>query len=207
MPNDVERAGQIVAELRFKRDALVAHGIELNEQRQQVSYAAHTGDAAARKKLDNINREAALHDSERRSLDAAISEAAARVSQAQAAEAREQDRANALALREELQMFCQHAMGLDEAFTKIVEVAPALQESLSKMHSLGCDFPSHEQLGVLGYNCVLTALRQTPWDRRFDPIPPNLRRDFTTLVMGWHDKIEADIAARLGEFEQNAEAA
>jgi hypothetical protein len=92
MPSDIEHAERIVNELRAKRDALVAHGVELGERRVTLAFAAHTGDAAARKQLDAINRESALHDSELRSLDAAVSEAGARVKQAQAAEAQAQAR-------------------------------------------------------------------------------------------------------------------
>jgi hypothetical protein len=95
---DVEQAERVASELKAKRDALVAHGIELGEQRQHVAFDAHTGDGAARKRLDTINREAALEDSELRSLDAAIAEAGGRVEQARATEAQERDKANAARL-------------------------------------------------------------------------------------------------------------
>jgi hypothetical protein len=51
-----------------------------------------TGDAAARKNLDAINREAALHDSGLRSLDAAIAEAGKRVEAQRASEQQAQAR-------------------------------------------------------------------------------------------------------------------
>src|SRR5258708_13720243 len=86
--SDIERAEKILHDLRAKREAAVAHGHSLGEERTQLAFGAHTGDAAARKKLDTINREAALHDSELRSLDCAIAEATARVERARQAEER-----------------------------------------------------------------------------------------------------------------------
>jgi hypothetical protein len=113
---------------------------------------------------------------------------------------------SALALREELQAFCKHAMQIDDALGVVVEASAALRESLVKMHSLGTSFPSSDQLDVLGKICVLTTLQRTPWGRHFEPIAPNQRRNFTALVMTWHDTIERDIAARLGEEEEETAA-
>jgi hypothetical protein len=107
MSSDVEQAEKTLVALRSKRDALVAHGDELGEQRQHVAYGAHTGDAGARKKLDTINREAVLHDSELRSLDAAIAEAAERVKQAQAAEVQAANRQKAEAARKHVDEFAE----------------------------------------------------------------------------------------------------
>jgi prophage tail gpP-like protein len=77
--NDIEQAEKTLAGLKQKREALVAHGHSLGEAQGRISYSAHTGDKAARAKLDKLNGEAALHDSELRSLDAAIEEARSRV--------------------------------------------------------------------------------------------------------------------------------
>jgi hypothetical protein len=81
--------------LRSKRDALVAHGVSLGEERGKISFSAHTGDKTARSKLDKLNADLALHDSELCSLDAAISESAVRVERARQAQARAVDRQRA----------------------------------------------------------------------------------------------------------------
>src|SRR5207302_628746 len=73
--NDIEQAEKTLVALRSKRDALVAHGVALGEERTQLAFGAHTGDDKARKQLDAVNREAALNDAEQRSLGCAIAEA------------------------------------------------------------------------------------------------------------------------------------
>src|SRR5258708_21824503 len=93
MMSDIERAEKTLRDLRAKREAAVAHGVALGEERTQLAFTAHAlGDSKSRKRLDEINRESALHDSELRSLDAAISEAAARVERAHQAEQQAQGR-------------------------------------------------------------------------------------------------------------------
>jgi hypothetical protein len=55
----------------------------LSEERTRLAFGVHAlGDAKARRRLDEINRETALQDSELRSIDAAIAEATARVNRA-----------------------------------------------------------------------------------------------------------------------------
>jgi hypothetical protein len=54
----VEEAQRILAQLEERRAALVARGQELATVRASHAYAAHAnGDAAARAKLDQVNRE------------------------------------------------------------------------------------------------------------------------------------------------------
>jgi hypothetical protein len=61
MPSDIEQAEKILTELRGKREAAVAHGHSLGEERTQLAFGAHAlGDTKARKRLDEINRETAL---------------------------------------------------------------------------------------------------------------------------------------------------
>jgi hypothetical protein len=100
-----------------------------------------------------------------------------------------------------LQEFCKDGMRLDEALAVVAEAASALPDRLTKIHGLGSAFPSHQQLETLGYISVLTALRQSPWAHRFEPVPPNQRRNFTALLMQWHDTIERGIQQRLGEVD------
>jgi hypothetical protein len=204
MSDDVEKCERTISELEAKRQACVARGVALADERSAIALEACTGDAKAGKRLEQIHSGLVTQASELAAFDAALKAAASHLAAAQQAEARAQDRINALALREELQAFCTHGMKIDDALAVIVEASAALRESLTKIHSLGSAFPSHDQLDVLGKACVLTALRQTPWDRHFDVVPPNQRRNFTGLCMQWHDTIERDLARRLGENEEAA---
>ena len=93
--SDVDQAEKTLDTLRAKREALVAHGVELGEESAKISFAAHTGDTGARQRLNKLNAEIALHESELRSIDAAIAEATKRVAAADAAEAQAANRVRA----------------------------------------------------------------------------------------------------------------
>ena len=77
--NSVADAERVLAELEAKRAACVTRGTDLADERASVALAAHTGDAAARKKLDALNRESAEHASELRSIDEALKAAAVKL--------------------------------------------------------------------------------------------------------------------------------
>jgi chromosome segregation ATPase len=68
----VEKAEAVVAQLEQKRAACMKHGTELQDERANVALDAHTGDAKARQRLNEINSEIAVHASELASLDAAM---------------------------------------------------------------------------------------------------------------------------------------
>lgn len=197
--SDVETAERIVADLAAKRDILTARGADLSSERQAIAYAAHTGDKAARKRLDAVNAESAGLAAEAESLDAAIAEANIRVIAAQEAAALAEDRERARELRATLADFRQCGRSLSETMARLVADSVRLQELLTKINALGAANPSHAQLNVLGQLALLTALRQTPWGRDFEPVAPNSRTDFEKLTAGWAAMIDATVSRRLGE--------
>jgi chromosome segregation ATPase len=115
----VEKAEAVVAQLEQKRSACVRHGTELQDERANVALSAHTGDAKARKRLDEINSEIAVHSSELASLDAALGAASERLEKARQHEAQKADRQRATALRQELVAFREHGRALKVAFDAI----------------------------------------------------------------------------------------
>jgi hypothetical protein len=98
----VKNAEATVASLEQKRIKCVAHGTELQDERANVALAAHTGDVKARKRLDEINSEIAVHTSELAGLDAALRAAGEHLEEARQREASRADRESALALRAEV---------------------------------------------------------------------------------------------------------
>src|SRR5262245_11737392 len=79
-------AEKTLADLQAKRPACVARGTDLADERAAVALDAHTGNAVARKRLDEINAAIAAHGSELASLDAAIAVAKHNVESAKANE-------------------------------------------------------------------------------------------------------------------------
>jgi hypothetical protein len=140
--SDVAKAEHVLSGLRQKRDAVVAHGVELGDERGKISFAAHTGDKAARQKLDKLNAESALHDSELRSLDAAIAEAAARVQQARQAEAQAADRQKA-AEAEKLSRELEAAFAyVDKHLAEAAKGLLAIEMGFKQLHAAGFSSPT-----------------------------------------------------------------
>jgi hypothetical protein len=203
----VEKAEAVVAQLEQKRSACVRHGTELQDERANVALSAHTGDAKARKRLDEINSEIAVHSSELASLDAALRAASERLEKARQHEAQKADRQRATALRQELVAFREHGRALKVAFDAIALHGNGLWQTHTRMQQLGVNFPNGQQLDAIGGRALMAACAQTPWRRRFDAVPPRERYDIAEAVEGWIASIEKQIAARLGEPQENENAA
>jgi hypothetical protein len=200
--SDIAKAEQVLAELNAKREQLIARGHELAEQQQAIAFDAHTGSKKERTKLDEINSELLTHDYELRSIDAAIAQAAKKLAAADQAQALEQERENAQALRAKVDEFMSHAIAIDKAFTVMIEEANALESTLKEMHLLGSSFPSRAQLDALGARALKTVLMQTPWRREFDHLAPSERQSFPKLVGDWAARIERQhIIPLVGDLE------
>lgn len=162
MPSDIEQSEHILNNLRRKRDALVAHGIELGDESTRLAFAVHTGDKAARQKLDKVNAEATLHGSELRSLDAAIAEAGKRVEAACQAKARAEDQARAAELSAHVDELSQIPAYIEKHLTAALRGLTAFERGVTELHQKGIAFPTDIQLR-LGMTAVLgTWLQQLP---------------------------------------------
>jgi chromosome segregation ATPase len=205
----VADAERTLHELQAKRERVVVRAAELAVERKDAAYAAHVEkNADARRRLNAVNAESAQHASELKSVEDALATAQERLGAARQHAARERDRAQARELRAQLAALTEASVSLDEALQALAEEGHALLEVVSKMHTLGTSYPSHEQVRVFGTHAVLTALMETPWKRGFQTLAPNERRNIRQLVQTWVATIERDVRARLGEAEQtNDEAA
>jgi hypothetical protein len=208
MTDDAEHT---LANLQQKREALVARGHRLGEERGKISFAAHASDdAKARKRLDEINRESALHDSELRSIEAAIAEAGERLKAAQAIEQQERAKEVARELLKRAARLVQHGQSLDDANAIRVEASRAISEELQQMRSLaqglgGVHVPSHEQLLAMGSRADLTATMQMPWAREVgEHLPPNQRRSHLSYVQPWSAAVVNAARAIMGEGKREA---
>ena len=153
--SDVEKAEQTLQELQAKRERVVVRAAELALERKDAAYAAHAEkNADARRRLDKVNAESAQHASELKSVEHALATAQDRLQAARSAVAQATDREKALAPRALLAEFVECGVSLDEALTAVAEEGHALLDVVSKMHTLGTVYPSHEQVRVLGKNAV-----------------------------------------------------
>ena len=200
---ETEQAAATLAKLEDKRKQLIEQNIELADERQRISFDAHAGnDQKARARLDKINAAFIAHTSEMASLESAIVEAQARLDASKSTEALQQDREQAKELRLALNRFHELGLIVDDCFADLTSATLEMKIVLDKMHQLGAPNPSSEQVRVLGAQAVKTALMQTPWAKEFDPIAPNQRRSFKSLVDGWRDMLMPSITRRTGEEKQ-----
>lgn len=197
---DVEAAERVVQELTEKRERIAHRVREISEERRTLAFAAHaSADQDARSRLDALNSEGATIAGEFEGIDAAIAEANRRLGAARQAADLEVDRAHARELRSVLAKFVEHGRKTDQALAALINETSSLRETLTQMHGLGCDFPSHALADTNARLAVVTALMQTPWRREFEHLAPRERRTFTELVNGWAARIEPAIRQRLGE--------
>jgi hypothetical protein len=197
--SDITKAENTLTELNHKREQAVANGLKIGEERARIAFQAHTGDKGARKRLDEINRSVSSHESEIVSIDAAISEATARVQQARQAEAKEADRRAALELRAAVKELRSAGLLVDQALAALVDASAAMSIVIDVVHGLGVAHPHHQQVLTFGERVIRTALQKTMWSRGFEHLPPSERQSFSPICDGWAKMLETNIAQRLAD--------
>jgi hypothetical protein len=204
--NDVEQAEKVIRDLEEKHESLIGRTKVLCKQRQEVAYAAHTGDKTARARLNAINAEASTHGGEIESVVAALVEAKARLNTALAGEASVADRAQALLLKGAIAEYVEEANELDASLEDMAFHANAMNNALNRIHQLGGKIPTSEQNRVLGAHCFKSALMKTAWKKEleFEHIPTFKFQSFKKLVSGWVDTLMRDVERRLGDEKDRA---
>jgi hypothetical protein len=208
MTDDVTTAEGTLATLRQKREALVAHGHELGEERGKLAFAAHTGDQAARKKLDTINREMALQDSELRSLGAAIAEAQQRVAVAVASARSAADRQRAEEARKVVGELGECFAYVDKHLAAAADGLIAVERGFAQLRERGLTHPTDVQVRLGVVTCIHTWAMRLPrnWHSELRDglrfLAPHERKTFTAYWQAIEAMLQNSIQQRLGEAEQ-----
>jgi hypothetical protein len=192
---DIENA---LAKLTAKRASVVARSEEIAGRRKVLGFISLVGnDKEATAELEKLNTEASAVAGALDGLDGAIAEGQRRLAVAQAAEAQQADQAEARELAEQLEIFVARAEEIDRALEILVTAPQKMQQALQKMHDLGAPRPDHRQFTTFSRDCLLTALRKTPWGQEFPILPVSQRRRFADLTASWAAGIRSRIAPRL----------
>ena len=211
MTTDVKKSEGVLAGLELKRDKLAHEHANLEGEIKRHAYAAHArDDRKAKAALDQLMERALRIDIERKSVAGAIEEATTRVEAARKAEARDQDRVNAEALREVVARMGERMKRADKHFAAAIDELNAANAELDQVHALGSAFPTGQQFAVNAIMALQTWLRQLPdhMHREFVPaLPPNQRRSFAGFWSRMEEPLESSIAARLGEPQKDEVAA
>jgi DNA repair exonuclease SbcCD ATPase subunit len=208
--NDIETAERTIAQLRDQRDRAAERFTAIGAEREQLRFDAHVNNSKeAKAKLAKLVDEEVALNGTVQSLDGALAEANKRLNAAREAANREAAKKNAKQIRKLLESFASSAHDADDALAAFADAAAAMREALSRAHSLGVSFPTHQQLLSLGKYCLLTALGGTPWSHEFEVISPSQRRSFGDTVATWCENLDRNnLVPLIGELpKQKADAA
>jgi hypothetical protein len=210
---EVERAEQTLASLEDKRKALVIKATELDAERKQIAFAAHSGnDNKARARLDKINSEHATFTSEMNSLTEAIAEADARLETAKRNEAIAADREKAKQIAVLKTAFVENGINAGDALVDFVGSLLEMRRQRDEMEVLGITAPTARQFQVNAIIAVKTALMLLPqsyvnelqdWRLLLHP----QRRAFKDVTADWDLMITRQINQRLPPDKSNKEEA
>jgi hypothetical protein len=193
IPTAIEKATRDLNNIQEQREALFSRAKLLSKQREQVAFAAHTGDKAAKARLADINLEDISLGSNIASVEAALTVARANLKAAQHGEAQaaNSEKAKQVAvlnarLKEELD-------NADDAFSDAIGSVLSARALLMEMHTLGLSSPTDQLFRINTVTAIKTAIQKLPssWinDFEFSRLAPSQKTDFKPLAAGWCEQI------------------
>jgi hypothetical protein len=178
------KAEQILCDLIAKRDAQFESGAKLADGRREIAFAAHTGDHAARKKLDALNHECATHLSELESLAAAVSEATVRLDAARRDEALKGERAKAHKVRDIVAAASVRGPALAAAAAALRDQLLSFEADLDQLRGLGVAVAQQRLVDLAMTRSISATLREAGLNE-FPIVPPHQRHSPAELVAGY----------------------
>jgi len=204
--NDTENAAKIVRDLTDELEVLNGRLVLLAKQRQELAYAARTGDKTAKARLHQNNVETGVITNEIAIATDALVEAKSRLGTAEINADTAADQANAVKIKELQAAFVERLLAIHDACEDICKCTSENKVLLSEMHRLGVRSPSHDLVRINSILALKTMLQGCPWNvQEFGDAPhflaPNQRKFFDNLAEAWGAAIERQIADRLPKQE------
>jgi DNA repair exonuclease SbcCD ATPase subunit len=197
---DLRKEREQLASLQRKRAGAQQRADDLAAERARISFAAHSGDKAARKRLSEIHSEISAHESELASIDSALAEAARRNTVAAEEERLDARRADADDARQILAEMETVGFGVDESLAAFVERYQKFQELFDALHRLGFA-PRSEICRVSLRRVVSTRLGGIGLA---ELLPPGQRVALSALLQGWTREANAKMVT-IGEPAEAAD--
>jgi hypothetical protein len=197
MTQQPDEAQKVLRELETKcADARARHD-ETTAAAKEIAFSAHTGDDAARKRLDQLHTDIAKIGAEVSSLEAALIEARRRCAVAMAAEGDKAERARAERALSLLDDFTERGAALDTALAGFVAEYTLLVADFHKLDALGFAPTTHALIETNMRRATATALMFT--GLRQDFLAPHERRSFVDVIAGWAPNVRGRAVARLNK--------
>ena len=200
----VELIERTLALLAHERSKLLDRQAQHADKRKALAFDSHSGDAKARKLLDELQHEAGEIEIQISNIDAAFAEGQTRLSVAKARERQERDAVKAGELRKVLARFTASGREVENALAALVRSSKEMRTALNELHAGGVSSPRHEVVDALGFRALSTRLRETIWGNHFRPLGHDERRNFADLIASWSAAIEGAITTQLGERTDEA---
>jgi hypothetical protein len=200
----VELIERTLVLLAHERGELLDRGAQRADKRKALAFDSHSGDAKARKLLDELQHEAAEIEIQIRNIDAALAEGQNRLLVAKAHEQQERDAVKAAELRKVLARFTASGREVENALATLVRSSKEMRTALNELHAGGINNPRHEVIDGLGYRALACRLRETIWAPHFRPLGFDERKNFADLIASWSVAIEGAITMQLGERTDEA---
>lgn len=196
-------ARAVLADLEAKRQAALARQQELAGEREELAFAAATGDAAARQTLATLTKDAATAAIEIENLASAIAEARRRVGQADQQARLAELRRKAEQARVKLGDLDEIGRDLSTALERFADTFERFQITGDEIRRLGAfGFPGRELLRANTSRAIDTQLARLHLGSR--PVAPNQRVEIGALVAHWREQVAARVAQVLGDDDQEA---
>jgi hypothetical protein len=199
---NVTEADKVVSELTAKHAAALAQGRALADERRAIAFRAHTGDAKARKRLDEINFEDAVCCRDVASLAVAVAEGQQRQAEARQAAAIDAQHARANEVLKCLAGIRGHGVDLDKLACKLVNSVAEFRREILDLRKLGIDRPDIVTIDTNFRRALRSALMATPM--QIDHLAPHQRTSFAALVDRWAEGIERWAKQQLEQRQQDA---
>jgi hypothetical protein len=188
-------AQKILADLEQKlADAKSRHD-EAQSEAKEIAFAAYTGEADAKKRLERLHADASKIGAEVSSLEAAIIEARRRSALALAAETDAAQRAKAEQAIALLSEFEKRGAELDEALGSFLAKYAALTSDFHRLDALGYAPTTYALVKTNMSAAVTTALMFTEIRQGF--LAPHQRRHFVDCIAGWGRNVRMRAEGRL----------
>jgi hypothetical protein len=170
---------------------------KVEESIAACSFAAHTGDAGARIRLDELHGQQSMAEQDCKSLEIAIATAKQHL---QAAQAAEQDAAEIAKAKRALALcsaFAARGEALDRSLTKFLDDFQGLSSDFNALSGLGYGPGSWPLVSINMRNAMLARLMFT--DLQIEHLPPNRRHSFEEVINGWASHVRMRAEARLNK--------
>jgi polyhydroxyalkanoate synthesis regulator phasin len=195
MTMTTHEAKAILDDLETKlADARTRHD-ETQVEAKEISFAACTGEADARKRLDRLHSDIAKISAEISSLEAAIVRARVLVAEALARETDAAQVAKAQQAMEMVDAFTKRGAELDEALGSFLQKYAALTADFHKLDAIGFAPTTYALVKSNMSAAVTTALQFTEMRQGF--LAPHQRRNFVDVIEGWGRNVRMRATARL----------